>query len=99
MVGLQTPGDMAVMPCHIEFQRLQGVRMCPRLQILDAGAACPATESSKGCREVGLFPKLKTPEAKVVMACVLRQDPRSLLQTQVSGVSSTWGTNQHVWGL
>jgi len=91
MIGLQTPDDMTVMPCHIEFQRLQGVGMCPRLQTLDAGAACPATESSKGCREVGLFPKLKTPGAKAVMACVLRQDPR--------GVSSTWGTNQHVWGM
>ena len=98
-MGLQTPGDMAVMPCHIEFQRLQGVGMCPRLQTLGAGAACHAIESFKGCREVGLFPKLKIPGAKAIMACVLRQDPRSLLQTQVSGVSSTWGTNQHVWGL
>jgi hypothetical protein len=65
-------------------------------QAVNTGVACPATESFKGCREVRLFPKLKTPGAKAVMTCVLRQDPRSLLQTQVSGVSSTWGTNQHV---
>jgi len=38
---LQATGIGAVMPCHIEFQRLQGVGLCLRLQTPGVGVACP----------------------------------------------------------
>jgi hypothetical protein len=59
---LQTPDTWAAMPCHREFQRLQGgcVRLCPKLKTPGAEAAMPwvlgpdpRAGSAKSCAWLG----------------------------------------------